>query len=208
VLLSLPLCSKAEHPNKPSNTEKNLLKIDPFYLALGGSVAFSLGAVVLMFILSSRQVQQDQATYGTPYSPPPEAPENRRLRAQVETIETLIAKRREVILPKPKASPPPVQDDTRHPALAEADDNGETDPSGHDSDNEPERTTDVFGRPLDAPDPCAGHVMPDFSTSEWQSLCADHGIEAARCEKVLGDEWGIGSDEIHYEFELPEGCRP
>jgi hypothetical protein len=81
-------------------------------------------------------------------------------------------------------------------------------------------TTNAFGDPIDVdghlvdeqgnplPDPCEATPEFDFTEPYWQSVCADHGIPAERCTEVLTTEQGIGSDEIHYEFALPEGCRP
>lgn len=69
--------------------------------------------------------------------------------------------------------------------------------------------TDVFGRPLDAPDPCEGYRdPPDFTSGDWPSFCVDHGVPHEHCQEWLKTEWGLGNQELHDAFELPPGCLP
>jgi hypothetical protein len=80
--------------------------------------------------------------------------------------------------------------------------------------NEVSPNHDPFGNPLDengnwiGPDPCAGHVKPDFASGEWPSLCADNAVPAENCAAWLELEWSIGNTQLHDGFRFPPGCRP
>ena len=225
MLPSLPLQSESARNNIPRKAHLPQSRIDPFRLACALVVLMTIGVPMLVYFISSRQVQNDLAAYGEPYKPPAEGQGLAVLRAQanVQIAVKKVEQHRLEEAKKPIKTPERETD----PSVASVDD------EAHDKElariledrlfrlkaegrlpsSEPP-TTDPFGNPYpedqdDVPfDPCATHPKPDFTSTDMQSLCADHEVSITECFAFLETSWKLGNEDIHVDFQLPEGCRP